>query len=61
MSVRLIKSEGGRRITPLFSEVEERRRSGQQEQASGPARWDPGTWIIVRLKFTRSRSQCACQ
>ena len=61
MLMRLTKSEGGRRVTPSFSGVEEGRRSGQQERASGPASWDPGTWIIVRLKSARSRSQHAWQ
>ena len=59
--MRLMKGEGGRRVTPLFSRVVKGRRSGQQERVSGPASWDPGTWIMVRLKSTRSRSQQAWQ
>ena len=59
MSIRLTKSEGERRVTPSFSRVVEGRRSGWQERASGPASWDPGTWIIMRSKSTRSRSQQA--
>ena len=43
MSMRLIKSEGKRRVTSLFSGVEERRRSGQWKRVSGPVRWDSGT------------------
>ena len=61
MSMRLTKREGGRRVTPSFSGVVEGSKSGRQERASGPASWDPGTWIIVRLKSTRSRSQQAWQ
>ena len=57
--MRLMKSEGGRRVTPLFSGVVEGRRSGRRERASGPASRDPGTWIIVRSKSARSRSQQA--
>ena len=37
VSMRLMKSEGGRRVTPLFSGVIEGRRSGQRDRASGPA------------------------
>ena len=40
--MRLMKSEGGRRVTPLFSGIVEGSRSGRQERASGPARCDPG-------------------
>ena len=43
VSMGLMKSEGGRRVTPSFSGVVEERRSGWQERASGPASWDPGT------------------
>ena len=38
MSMRLMKREGRRRVTPSFSGVVEGSRSGQQERASGPAR-----------------------
>ena len=59
--MRLMKSEGGRRVIPLFSGVVKGRMSGQQERASGPASWDPGTWIMVRSKSARPRSQWAWQ
>ena len=36
--MRLTKRDGGRRVTPSFSGVVEKSRSGQQERASGPAR-----------------------
>ena len=35
--MRLTKREGGRRVTPSFSEVAEGSKSGWQERASGPA------------------------
>ena len=54
--MRLMKSEEERRVTSSFSGVVEGRRSGWQERASGPASRDSGTWIMVRLKSTRSRS-----
>ena len=57
VSMRLMKSEGGRRVIPSFSEVVEGSRSGRQERVLGHASWDPGTWIMVRLKSARSRSQ----
>ena len=60
MLMRLTKSEGGRRITSLFSGVAEGRRLGWWKRASGPASWDSGTCIIVGSKSARSRSQCAC-
>ena len=59
--MRLMKNKGGRRVTPSFSGVVEERRSGWQERALGPASWDLGTWIMVRLKSARSRSQQAWQ
>ena len=43
MLMRLTKSEGEKRVTPLFSGVVDRRRLEWQERASGPASWDPGT------------------
>ena len=43
VSMRLMKREGGRRVTSLFSGIVGGSRSGQRERASGPARWDPGT------------------
>ena len=55
--MRLIKSKGKRRVTPSFSGVVEERRSGWQDKALGPASWKPGTWIMVRSKSARSRSQ----
>ena len=57
--MRLTKSEGRRRVTPSFSGVIEGCRSGWRERASGPVSWDSGTWIIVRSKSARSRSQWA--
>ena len=57
--MRLMKSEGGRRVTPLFSRVVERSGSRWQKRALGPASWNPGMWIMVRSKSTRSRSQWA--
>ena len=57
--MRLTKREGGRRVTPSFSEVAEGSKSGQRERASGPAGWDLGTWIVVRSKSARLRSQRA--
>ena len=59
MLMRLTKSKGERRVTLSFSRVVEESRSGQQERVLGPASWDPRTWIIVRLKSARSRSQWA--
>ena len=41
--MRLMKREGGRRVTPLFSGVAEGSRLGRRERASGPVRWDPRT------------------
>ena len=57
--MRLMKSEGERMVTPSFSGVIEERRSGRRESVSGPASRNLGTWIMVRLKSTRSRSQWA--
>ena len=37
VSMRLIKSKGERRVSPLFSEMAEGRRSGQQDRVSRPA------------------------
>ena len=59
VSMRLTKSEGGRRVTPSFSGVVEGRRSGWWKWASGPGSWDPGMWMMMRLKSARLRSQCA--
>ena len=59
VSMKLIKSEGGRRVTPSFSGVVEGSRSGWREGASGPASWNTGMWIMVRSKSARSRSQQA--
>ena len=61
MLMRLTKREGGRRVTPSFSGVAKGSKSGRRERVSGPVSWDPGTWIIVRSKSTKSRSQQACQ
>ena len=36
--MRLMKRDGGRRVTPLFSGVVEGSRSGRRERASGPVR-----------------------
>ena len=39
------KREGGRRVTSSLSESVVGRRSGRWESASGPASWEPGTWV----------------
>ena len=57
--MRLMKSEGGRGVTPSFSGVVEGRRSGWRERALDLASWDPEMWIMVRSKSARSRSQWA--
>ena len=36
--MRLMKRDGGRRVTPSFSGIVEGSRSGRRERASGPAR-----------------------
>lgn len=52
--------EGGSKVTPSLSGLEEGIRSGHWKSASGPARSFPGMWIIFRSKSERSRSQWAC-
>ena len=54
--MRLIKREGGSKVTPALSSSLEGRRLGHQERASGPAGSLPGTWIIFRSKSVRSMS-----
>src|SRR6266576_2841094 len=58
-SMTLTKREGGRRVTPSFSSSCDGKRSGRRERASGPERSFPGTWIILRSKSLRSKSQRA--
>ena len=54
VSMRLMKREGRRKVTPALLLLSAGRRSGQRERASGLASSLPGTWIILRSKSVRS-------
>ena len=55
VSMRLTNRESGRRMIDELSESSEWR-SEWWERASGPAKRQPGTWMIFRSKSTRSSS-----
>ena len=58
VSMRLTNRELGRRMVNELSDLS-KWRSRWQERASGPARRQPGTWMIFRLKSARSSNHHA--
>jgi hypothetical protein len=48
VSMRLIKRDGGSRVTLSFSLSVAGMRSGRWERSSGPARSFPGMWVRLR-------------